>query len=151
MSRAPVRPTSLSSVSSDEETPLETNGVNSRLHPKKPVVNVSRLEAMSPSDAAALNNSEAEDDLQVQPWEDGTIETNVLEDEARLEVSEIVSNLDKFVMGKHTVFRTYCKPLNFLRRHMLKRCADCHVEDVVSISLPVTGSGFQIYVSFAAW
>ncbi|KAH7718078.1 CRE-TUB-1 protein [Aphelenchoides avenae] len=86
------------SVSSDEETPLETNGVNSRLHPKKPVVNVSRLEAMSPSDAAALNNSEAEDDLQVQPWEDGTIETNVLEDEARLEVSEIVSNLDKFVM-----------------------------------------------------
>lgn len=96
------------SVSSDEDAGPAVNGGASRLAPKKPVVNVSRLEAMSPSEAAAMNNSEAEDDLQVQPWEDGTIETNVLEDEARLEVSEIVNNLDKFVMGKRNQHARFC-------------------------------------------
>lgn len=92
------------SASSDEEgkkgsTLTRSTSAGTSLSGKKTPLKAS----LSGSKNAHLSTSELDDDskYEVQPWNDDTaLETNVLEESTnRLDISKIMNNLEKFVLG----------------------------------------------------
>jgi tubby and related proteins len=78
--------------------------------PTKPVLSVERLDALSPSETNTIMSvvsSDPEEECSARvgsmaptrPLKQDSLEENVLEDAARTDISEIITNLDKFVLG----------------------------------------------------
>uniref|UniRef100_A0A914E151 Tubby-like protein n=1 Tax=Acrobeloides nanus TaxID=290746 RepID=A0A914E151_9BILA len=77
--------------------------------PTKPVLSVERLDALSPSETNTIMSvvsSDPEEECSARvgsmaptrPIKQDSLEENVLEDAARTDISEIITNLDKFVL-----------------------------------------------------
>lgn len=92
-STALTRSTSAGTALSSKKTPT-SSAINSKL-----------------DNNAKQASCEMEEDVggdQIQPWNDESLETNILEESTnRLDLTSIVSNLDKFVLGLLTFSLSY--------------------------------------------
>uniref|UniRef100_A0A1I7SRV8 Tub domain-containing protein n=1 Tax=Bursaphelenchus xylophilus TaxID=6326 RepID=A0A1I7SRV8_BURXY len=86
------------SLSMESTTTKTSSSTSVASDPVKPVIDVDRLDISASNDA--ISEGENDGSETVRPWEeDDNLETNVLEDTSvKLDVGDIVNNLDKFVM-----------------------------------------------------
>lgn len=88
-------PSSISSTSKNSYTSSSTLSVNKQ--PEGLDVKALSIEAIS-------ENGDVDGSETVRPWEDN-LETNVIDDkETKMDFSEIMGNIDKFVFGKKLKF-----------------------------------------------